>query len=70
MVNKARENMGIGLIVRDHEGVVLATLQAPRQHIIDLATAALKATAFARKLGHQHAELEGYAIQIVQALNK
>jgi hypothetical protein len=38
-VNKAEGKMGIGMIVRDHDGKVLATLQAPRLYIIDPATA-------------------------------
>jgi hypothetical protein len=60
--------MGNGVIVRDHEGEVLVTLLAPRQHIIDPvmpeAMTTLRATFFARELRHQHIELEGEAIQI------
>jgi hypothetical protein len=52
-VDKAEGKMGIGVIVRDHEGAVLATLQAPRLYIIDPTMVALRAVVFARELGHQ-----------------
>jgi hypothetical protein len=67
-VNKAEGKMGIGVIVRDHVGEVLETLQAPGLYIIDLATTALRAAIFARELGYQQVELEGDTIQIVQTL--
>jgi hypothetical protein len=34
-VDKAEGKMGIGVIMKDHEGEVLETLQAPRLYIID-----------------------------------
>jgi hypothetical protein len=33
-VDKNNRKMGIGVIVRDHMGEVLATLSAPKPHII------------------------------------
>jgi len=61
-VYEAGGKMGIGVIVRDHKGEVLATLLAPQQHIIDPTSAALRATFFALELGYQQVELEGDAI--------
>jgi hypothetical protein len=66
VVNKAKGKMGIGVIVRDHEGEVLETLQAHRLYIIDPATTALRALVFVKELGYQQVELEGDTIQIVQ----
>jgi hypothetical protein len=34
-VDRHTKNMGIGVIIRDCKGSVLATLSAPRDHIID-----------------------------------
>lgn len=52
----------------------MATLFASKDYIIDLviveATTILKAAIFCRELGHQRVELEGDALQVVEALRR
>jgi hypothetical protein len=71
-VDKVRKKMGIGVILQDCNGEVLATLSAPKDFIIAPeiaeATAALRAAYFCQELGFSHIILEGDALQVVQAL--
>jgi len=66
--------MGIGAVIRDVEGEVLATLSALKDFITDPviveATAACCAALFCWELGYQRVELKGEALQMVQALRK
>jgi ribonuclease HI len=65
--------MGIGVILRDCNGEVLATLSAPKEYItapdIAEATATLRAVYFCQELGFHQVILEGDALLVVQALN-
>lgn len=71
-MDKNNRKMGIGVIVRDSMGEVLATLSAPKEHIIALdiaeATAALSAITFIRELGLYKVVMEGDVLIVVQAL--
>jgi hypothetical protein len=66
--------MGIGAIIRNYQGEVLFTLLAPKDPITDPiiaeATTAWQTALFCSELEHQRVELEGDALQIVQALRK
>lgn len=54
-MDKENSKIGIGVIVRDSMGEVLASLSAPKDHIIALdiaeATVVLRAAIFCRELG-------------------
>jgi ribonuclease HI len=64
--------IGIGIIARNSQGEVVASMSAPKCYIIALdiagAVAALRAITFCRELGFTRVVLEGDAIQIVQVL--
>lgn len=70
-VHKYNRKMGIGVIVCDNMGEVLATLLDPKAYIIAPniaeATSVLQAVNFTRELGFYKVVLEGDAIQVVQA---
>lgn len=65
--------MGVGVIIRDSKGEVLATLVAPKAYILTLdiaeALAALKAVSLSRDLGFNKV-LKGDVIVVVQALQR
>jgi ribonuclease HI len=71
-VDGTHRRMGMGVIVRDPNGEVVAMLSAPRNYItapdIAEAVAALKAVTFCRELGFSKVILEGDALQVVNAL--
>jgi ribonuclease HI len=73
-IDKSRRIMGVGVIVRDGEGEVVAALHSSQMGITDPATAeayaAWKAVQFGRDLGLPKVILEGDALVIVQALQK
>lgn len=73
-MDKSLRKMSIGVIVRDSSGEVLAILSAPKMYIIDPvnveASVTLRAAVFCKELGLQMVELEGAALQIIQALHK
>jgi hypothetical protein len=66
--------MGIGVIIRDSMGEILATLSEPKDYInapdIAEATAALRASKFSSEFSFFRVVLECNALQIVQALKK
>jgi ribonuclease HI len=66
------KRMGMGIIARDHEGYVLASMCSIKQFIVDPAVAeayaALKAVEFCCDLGLWNILLEGDALEIVNAL--
>lgn len=68
-VDKNNKTMGIGVIVRDNNGEVLATFSAPKAHIIDpviaKASAALRAITLLRELCFYKVIMEGNALQII-----
>jgi hypothetical protein len=68
-VDKENWKMGIGAIIQNFEGKVLATLSTPRDYITDPVTAEAtttwRAVFFFRDLGYQRVELEGDALQVV-----
>lgn len=72
VIDNSKKLMGVGMIVRDHEGKVLAPLYSLKQFIIDPTTAeayaAWKAMKFSKDLGLQSAQLEGDALKIVTTL--
>ncbi len=61
-MDQDNQNMGIGEVIRDVEGEVLATLSAPKDHITTLvfaeATATWRAVLFCRDLGYKQVELK------------
>jgi len=74
-VDKINRKMGIGLIMRDPIGEVLASCKPQKIiYIIDMVIvefiAASRSTIFIRELGLRNVELEGDTLQIVQALQK
>lgn len=73
-IDGLNNRMGIGVIVRDHEGKVPAMLCASKEHISDPNTAevvaAWKAVDLARRLDCHSFVLEGDTLAIVQALRK
>lgn len=73
-VNKQFRKMGIGVILRDSKGDVLATLSSQKEFIIDPviveATVALRAVSLVQELGFHKVILKGDAFQLVQVLNK
>jgi hypothetical protein len=74
IVDKMSKKMGIGVIVCDSKGEVMATLSTLKAFIFDpaiaKAIAALRAVTFSRELRFYKAILEGDALQVVQALKK
>lgn len=64
-VDKKNRRMGIGVIVCDCKGEVLATLSAPKEGIIDLVIA----QATVQELGLFNVILEGDSLQVVQVLD-
>jgi hypothetical protein len=66
--------MGVGAIVRYHEGKVMATMCSSMKFIIDPtmgeAFAAWKAMVFGRNLGLHNVILEDDALEIVHALRR
>jgi hypothetical protein len=72
-VDRKGKKMGIGLIVRDHAGGVVAMACETKDHIQDLAIveaiAARRDVELSAELGIRRLLLEGDALKIVQALN-
>ena len=68
-MDKNTQKMGIGAIVRDSMGDVLATLLAPKDYIIKLdiakAMEALRVVQFCGEVGFYRVVLEGDALQVV-----
>lgn len=68
------KRIGIGLIMRDHEGGVIAMLCETKAYVQDPAAveaiAARRGAEFSADLGVRKVILEGDALQIVQALNQ
>jgi ribonuclease HI len=71
-VDSVNRRMGIGVVIRDSNGEVVATVSSPRNHItapdIAEAVAALRAVTFCREVGFSKVVLEGDALQVVHAL--
>lgn len=71
-VDIAHGKMEIGVVIRNSNGEVLASLAAPKASIIAPDTAeamaALKAVSFSRDLGFTKVVLEGDALSVVQGL--
>lgn len=69
-----QNKVGIGVIVRDHEGQVIATQQASRNlkasTLMTETYAAMMATTFNKELGVKKIMMEGDAIQVVRDLQK
>jgi ribonuclease HI len=72
-VDSVNGRMGIGIVVRDYEGHVIAarsvTIMGNLEPIAAEALAAFQATNFSKDLGLQHIILEGDALQVVKAVN-
>ena len=72
VVNKIKGFVGMGVVVRDCQGMVVATLRKRKPLITDPFLAesygALKAVQFARDLGLSKVVLEGDSLQAIQAL--
>jgi hypothetical protein len=68
-LDKDNRKMGIGAVIRDVEGEVLATLSALKDFITDPVIAEVTATCcaalFCWELGYQRVELEVDALQVV-----
>ncbi|XP_059429145.1 uncharacterized protein LOC132162954 [Corylus avellana] len=73
-VDKERERMGIGIIVRDHNGLILAAYVASRQYITDPTTTkalvAWKMVELCVCMEFQNVILEGDSLEVIQALRK
>lgn len=71
-MDKNYGRIGIGIVVRDYEGVVLAAHSTTKSVVADPvvteALAALHAVELCKKMGFNDIILEGDAIQIVQAI--
>lgn len=71
-VDMINRRIGIGVLVRDYIGEVLATLLAKKKYttdpIVPKAIATLRAIVFIRELRVQNVKLDGDALQIVHAL--
>lgn len=69
----ADEFIGVGVVVRDHQGAVIAALSAKRASAMDVdcmeAFAALAAIQFALDLGLHHIIFEGDSLTIVRAFH-
>ena len=66
--------MGLGVVARNHEGVIVATVCRSPSHISDLSTtegmAARIDVELSNSLGLRDIILEGDALEVVQALNQ
>lgn len=73
-IDKLRKLMGVGVIVRDHEGKVMATMCSPMKYITDPtvveAFAAWRTVGFGRDLGLRNVITEDDALEIVYALRR
>jgi hypothetical protein len=71
-VAKTKQRMGVGVIIRDRQGCVLATMISLRPYITDPIVAKTVATlavvVFAKDLGLQKIQMKGEALQVVKAL--
>ncbi|XP_042944721.1 uncharacterized protein LOC122278607 [Carya illinoinensis] len=73
-VNKVKGFVEVGVVVRDCQGMVVATLRQRKsliiEHFLAESYGALKAVQFARDLGLSKAVLEGDSLQTIQALQR
>jgi hypothetical protein len=72
-VDKEGQKMGIGIIARDHNGSIVAVLEASRKFITDPTTAealaAWKMAELCVRMQLDNVVLEGDSLEVVQALN-
>ncbi|XP_042964722.1 uncharacterized protein LOC122298944 [Carya illinoinensis] len=73
-VDKSKCKIGAGIVIRNWEGSVVASLRSPKDSFPDALLAesygVLKAILFSQQLGLTHVIFEGDAQQVVLALNK
>ncbi|KAF5468805.1 hypothetical protein F2P56_012925 [Juglans regia] len=73
-IDRASSRMGIGVVVTNWEGRVMATLRSSRKLVPDAklaeAVAALRAVLFCKQLGISRLLLEGDALNVVNDLNR
>ncbi|XP_059450800.1 uncharacterized protein LOC132181566 [Corylus avellana] len=73
-VDKRRKRMGVGVVVRDHDGRAIVMLGTSREYVQDPsmaeAIAAREAVMLAQRLELRHIILEGDSLEIVQLLQK
>jgi ribonuclease HI len=72
-INKAQGNVGVGVIIRDENGWIVAAMSRTRQGLLEPTTGeafgAFQAARLITELGLQNIILEGDAKQIVDAIN-
>ncbi|XP_042980012.1 uncharacterized protein LOC122310200 [Carya illinoinensis] len=69
-VDKTNSRVGLGVVIRDSKGLLVATLWACKAMLPDPILAALRATSLYADLGFTHIVLEGDSLGIVKAVQQ